>query len=251
MRDVGVCGKGSGTSGLESIGVADQTEEIVNTDRLIDLLSANLEPVGRVHFGRMLLAAMLAGSTTAFILMLVTVGPRADFASTVHLSWTGLKLLFAMSVIVTAMPLLLRSIRPGLEKATTLIIVLLFLAAIAVALTMLLFVTPQNWSEMLRGATSVSPARCVGCIIFFAVVPFAALIWVLRQGAPTRLSFSTVRSRVVAGDLARHLRVGVYERYDPLYCCVLSRGDRALRVYRITTRTPASYPMAILGRATA
>jgi hypothetical protein len=33
----------------------------MNTDRLIDLLSANLEPVGRVRPGRMLLVAMLKG----------------------------------------------------------------------------------------------------------------------------------------------------------------------------------------------
>jgi hypothetical protein len=203
MRDVGVCGKGSDTSGLEGVGVTDPTgERCVNTDRLIDLLSANLEPVGRVQFGRMLLAAMLAGSAAALILMLMTVGPRADFASPIHLSWTALKLLFAVSVIGTATPLLLRSMRPGLEKETYPgLIFLPFLAAIAVALAMLLFVTPQNWSEMLRGATSASPPRCLSCIIFFAVVPFAALIWVLRQAAPTRLSLSGAIAGVVAGGL--------------------------------------------------
>jgi hypothetical protein len=46
----------------------------VNTDRIIDLLSANLEPVGRVHFARTLLVAMLAGAAAAFALMLATVG---------------------------------------------------------------------------------------------------------------------------------------------------------------------------------
>jgi len=174
----------------------------VNTDRLVDLLSSNLEPVGRVRFGKTLLLAMLTGSAAALILMLTTVGPRADLNSTVHLRWIAVKLLFAVSVIGTATPLLLRSMRPGLEKEThPEIIFLPFLAAIAVALAMLLFVTPQTWSEMLRGATSVSPARCLLCIIFFAVVPFAALIWVLRQGAPTRLSLSGAIAGVAAGGL--------------------------------------------------
>jgi hypothetical protein len=40
----------------------------MNTDRLIDLLSANLEPVGRVRFGKTLLLAMLTGSAAALIL---------------------------------------------------------------------------------------------------------------------------------------------------------------------------------------
>lgn len=174
----------------------------MNTDRLIDLLSANLEPVGRVRVGKTLLLAMLTGGAVALISMLATVGPRAELDSTAHLGWTTVKLLFAVSVIGTATPLLLRSMRPGLEKETHPgIIFLPFLAVIAAALAMLLFVTPETWREMLRGATSASPAHCLLCIMFFAVVPFAALVWVLRQGAPTRLSLSGAIAGVVAGGL--------------------------------------------------
>jgi hypothetical protein len=90
----------------------------MNTDRLIDLLSANLEPIGRVRFGKPLLLAILTGSAAALILMLATVGLRADLDSTAHLGWTAAKLLFAVSVIGTASPLLLTSMRPGLEKDT-------------------------------------------------------------------------------------------------------------------------------------
>jgi hypothetical protein len=174
----------------------------VNTDHLIDLLGANLEPVGRVRFGRTLFVALLTSGAAAFVVMMATVGPRADLDSTAHLWWTAVKLLFAVSVIGTAAPLLLRSMRPGLEKEThPEIIFLPFLAFIAAALAMLLFVTPQTWSEMLRGATSASPARCLLCIIFFAVVPFAALVWTLRHSAPTRLKLSGAIAGVVAGGL--------------------------------------------------
>jgi hypothetical protein len=174
----------------------------VNTDRLIDLLSANLEPVGRVRFGKTLLVAMLTGGAAAFSLMLVTVGPRPDLDSTAHLGWTVVKVLFAVSVIGTATPPLLRLMRPGLEKETHPgIIFLPFFAAIAVTLAMLLFVTPKTWSEMLRGATSASPERCLLCIMIFAAVPFGALIFVLRQGAPTRLGLSGAIAGVIAGGL--------------------------------------------------
>jgi hypothetical protein len=174
----------------------------VNTDRLIDLLSANLEPVGRVHFGRMLLVAILAGAAAAFALMLATVGPRTDLGSTIHLAWTAVKVLFAISVIATAAPLLLKSMRPGLEKEThPALLFLPFFAAIMAALAMLLFVTPEAWGLMVRGAASVSPARCLLCIVFFAAIPFAALVCAFRQGAPTRLSLSGAIAGVVAGGV--------------------------------------------------
>src|SRR5262245_55529288 len=119
MRNVGVCGKGSGAPGLESVGLTNQAgKRHLNTDRLVDLLSANLEPVGRIHCGRMLLVAMLTGGAAAFTLMLATVGPRAELDSTIHLAWTAVKLFFAISVIATAAPVLLKSMRPGLEKET-------------------------------------------------------------------------------------------------------------------------------------
>jgi hypothetical protein len=174
----------------------------VNTDRLVDLLSANLEPVRRVRFGTMLLVTMLTGGAAAFALMLMTIGPRADLASTAHIAWTALKLLFAISVIATAAPQLLKSMRPGLEKDTRSgLLFLPFFAGIAAALLMLFFVTPRTWVLMLRGATSVSPGRCVLCIVFFATVPFACLVWTLRQGAPTRLRLSGAIAGVIAGGL--------------------------------------------------
>ncbi len=174
----------------------------MNTDHLIDLLSANLEPVGRVQFRKMLLLAMVTGGAAAFLVMWATVGPRADLDSTAPLGWTAVKLLFALSLIGTAAPLLLNSMHPGLEKETrTALIFLPFFAAIAAALAVLLFVTPQTWSAMLRGATAGSPARCLVCIIVFAAIPFAALIWALRQGAPTRLRLSGAIAGVVAGGI--------------------------------------------------
>jgi hypothetical protein len=174
----------------------------MNTDRLIDLLSANAEPIRRVHFRWTLLVAMIAGAAAAFALMLATLGARTDLDSTIHLAWTAVKLLFAISVIGMAAPLLLRSMRPGREKEIHPALLLTpFFAAILSAIVMLFFVGPQAWSEMLWGATSVSPVRCLVCIIFFAVAPFAALIWAIRQGAPTRLSLTGAIAGIVAGGL--------------------------------------------------
>jgi len=174
----------------------------MNTDRLVALLSANLEPVRRTRYGKTLAVAMLTGAGAAFILMIATVGPRAELGSRAHLAWTAVKLLFAASVVGAAAPSLLKSMRPGWEPEThPATIFLPFAAAIAAAIAMLAFVTPANWIAMLGGATSASPARGLICIAIFAVAPFAAIVWALRRGAPTRLRFSGAVAGVVAGGL--------------------------------------------------
>ncbi len=174
----------------------------MNTDRLIDVLSANLEPAGHEQFGKTLILAMVTGGAAAFGLMLATVGPRPDLHSTAHLEWLAVKLLFALSVIGTGAPLLLRSTRPGLENATNWAPIFFpFFAAIAMALAMLLLSRPQAWRGMLLGANTVSSARCLVCIMFFAAIPLAALIWALRKGAPTRLKLCGAIAGIVAGGL--------------------------------------------------
>jgi hypothetical protein len=84
--------------------------------------------------------AMFTGGAAAILMMLATVEARTDLDSMAHLEWTALKVLFAVSVIGTAAPLQLRSMRPGLEKETRLTLIFLpFSVAIAPALVMFLF----------------------------------------------------------------------------------------------------------------
>jgi hypothetical protein len=173
----------------------------VNTDRLIEMLSANLEPASRSQFGKALILAMVAGGAAAFALMLATIGPRPDLQSTAHLEWSAVKLLFAFSVIGAGAPPLVRSMRPGLEDGTWGLIFLPFFVTIAVAFTLLFSGPPQAWRELLVGASTISPVRCLCCIPFFAVIPWAAVIWALRKGAPTRLKLSGAIAGIVAGGL--------------------------------------------------
>jgi hypothetical protein len=174
----------------------------MNTDRLIDILSVDPEPVNSGQLKKMLILAIVTSAAAAFGLMLATVGPRPDLQSTAHLEWVAVKLLFAMSVIGTAAPLLNRSIRPGLGDETNWVLIFLpFLAAIAMALTMLLLGQPRASGAMLRGATTVSPVRCLLCIVFFAAMPLAAVIAALRRGAPTRLKLCGGIAGIVAGGI--------------------------------------------------
>jgi len=174
----------------------------VKTDQLIDLLSANLEPVNARWLGKTLVLAMLAGGTGAAVLMLATVGLRAGLQSAAHLEWAALKLVLPLSVIGFGTPSLAHSMRPGLESRANWPLVLLpFVIAIAVGFAMLLIVRPEAWIRMLLGASQISSPRCFLCILSFAATPLAVLIWALREGAPTRLKASGALAGIVAGGI--------------------------------------------------
>jgi hypothetical protein len=92
--------------------------------------------------------------------------------------------------------------RPGLEDGTRwAVIVFPFVAAILLAIVMLVLGRPQAWCGMLLGASTISPARCLLCIMFFSALPLAALMWALREGAPTRLKVCGALAGMVAGGL--------------------------------------------------
>src|SRR5215467_2647992 len=110
MRNVRVGGEGSGASRFEGIGCTDwRGDKNVNTDRLIDVLSANLEPVSQGQLRRTLVLAMVTGGVAAFGLMLATIGPRSDLNLTAHLEWAAAKLFFAFSIVFAGAPFLIRS----------------------------------------------------------------------------------------------------------------------------------------------
>jgi hypothetical protein len=174
----------------------------VNTDRLIDVLSANLEPVARGKLHKRLILALVIGGAAAFGLMLATVGPRSEIGAVAHLEWVALKLLFALSLIVTAAPSLIRSMRPGPDDGTRFTLILVpFLVVSAAAIALLLLGRPDAWRGMLLGAHSVSSVRCLLCIMSFAAIPMAVLTWALRGGAPTRLERCGATAGIVAGAI--------------------------------------------------
>jgi hypothetical protein len=176
----------------------------VNTDRLIELLSANLEPATGVQLEKKMTQALAIGGVAAFGLMLATVGPRAHLGS--HLEWVAVKLLFSLSVVGTSAPLLVRSMRPGREDEWNFTSVFLpFLVVYAAAVAMLLLY-PHEWKRMILGAESVSSPRCLFCILFFAAIPLAFLTWALRDGAPTSLK----RCGAIAGMIAGAVGACVY-----------------------------------------
>ena len=181
----------------------------MKTDRLIDILSTNLEPEGRGGIWWTLAGAIALGGVAAFCLMLASIGLRTDLASGAHLTFLAIKLLFVLSVIGVGTAFLIRSMVPGQEgqKPFTLIFVP-FAIVVAAAFAVLVIGRSSAVSYMILGTQWAS---CLLCIPLFSIVPFAALIWALRKGAPTKLA----RTGAVAGIVAASLGAAAYAFHCP------------------------------------
>jgi len=171
----------------------------VKTDQLIDLLSTNVEPVKSGHLKKTLAFALLIGGVAAFCVMLTTVGMRSQASDKLDPSYLVLKLVFTISLVALGAMLLTRLMRPSQSgpKQSTLVI-LPFLMIAGAGMIALIFGEPMAWGRMLFGMHWVT---CLLCIPLFAVLPFAALIWALRQGAPTNLTQAGAIAGLVAGAL--------------------------------------------------
>lgn len=169
----------------------------MKTERLIDVLSTNLEPVKGKEIGRSLAWAIAIGGMAAFGIMVATVGLRTRAGLSFHVPFLLLKLLFMVSVIGFGAALLARLLRPGQQAGRLLSLILLPFVAMGLACLIVLSLNqPTAWGPMLMGTQWV---MCLFCIPLFAVIPFALLVWALRKGAPTNLRRTGAIAGLVAG----------------------------------------------------
>jgi hypothetical protein len=88
-------------------------------------------------------------------------------------------------------------ILPGQDGGKSYIVILLSFVALGLAGLGALLIQPSAaWGHMVMGTDWV---MCVLCIPLFATIPFIALIWTLRQGAPTNLRRAGAVAGLVAG----------------------------------------------------
>jgi hypothetical protein len=171
----------------------------MKTDQLIDMLSTNIEPVKEGRLKRSLVWALVVGSAAAFCLMLTTVGLRTGVTEGFVPGYLTIKLLFTLSLIGVGATLLERLMRPGQDGRKLFAFVFLpFFIVVCAGVASMVFGQPMAWGRMMLG---MHWATCLLCIPLFAVVPFAALIWALRNGAPTNLTRTGAIAGLVAGAL--------------------------------------------------
>ena len=179
----------------------------MKTDKLIDILSTNLEPVKSWQVEKTLVGAIILGGAAAFCAMLATVGLRTEMIDGFHLGFLALKLVFVLSLISTGAVLLVRLARPGQGSGKLFASVLVPFLAVGLA-GFIALRQPAAWDRMMaQGQWAI----CLLCIPLFAAVPFVVLIWALRKGAPTDL----MRTGAITGFVAGALGAAAYAFHCP------------------------------------
>ena len=168
----------------------------MKTDDLIDMLSTNVEPVDHRQIVRNIGMAVAAGAVVAVAIVFFVLGPRAGLSSFATLASALLKVAVTVVVLIPASIYLIRLARPGGERrAPAVFVAAPFIAVIVLAALSVTFAPRYHWS----GAFSDAWLECVISIPLIAVLPFAVIVWVVRQMAPTDLARTGTFVGLLAG----------------------------------------------------
>jgi hypothetical protein len=172
----------------------------MRTDDLIAMLSTNVEAVDRRQVSRTLAGGVALGALVALGAGLIALGGRTDVGSHAALVFTVIKLIFAMTVTALAVFYLIRSARPGGSQRGSVALVLLpFAGVVGLAAISLIYAPAMHWQTMLMGDEWL---ECLLSIPIIAIVPFALVVWAVRQAAPTHLRRAGALAGLVAGGLS-------------------------------------------------
>jgi hypothetical protein len=132
--------------------------------------------------------------------MLSILGFRPDLMNADALLFLLLKLGFTFAIVALASIYLTKLARPGGERKVPVVLVALpFIAVMLLAAAHLMWAPSSHWSRMIVGNQLV---ECLLSIPIIAVVPFVAVIWALRQTAPTNLRRTGAVAGLVAGGIS-------------------------------------------------
>jgi hypothetical protein len=172
----------------------------MKTDDLIALLSVNVEPVDHRQNVRNIGMAVVAGAAAAVAIVFAVLGPRAGLTTLGTFIPALLKVAVTVIILVPASVYLIRLTRPGGEqKSTVALLALPFIAVMVLAVLSLEFAPSDHWNGKLFGDEWI---ECLISIPLIAILPFAVLVWAVRQMAPTDLARTGALVGLVAGCLS-------------------------------------------------
>ena len=172
----------------------------MKTDELITALSMGVEPVNRRLVNRSLGIALATGTAVAIGVTLVALGVRVDLTTPRAVIFLVLKLVFAIGTVGAASVYLARLARPGGERRVSPgLAALPFVAILLLAGVSLGQAPSSHWDKMVMGDQWL---ECLISIPIIAIVPFAVVIWAVRQAAPTNLVRTGAFSGLVAGGVS-------------------------------------------------
>ncbi len=171
----------------------------MKTEDLVALLSTNVEPVDRRRVERAIVTAVAGGILAALVIVFLALGIRADFTGAATISMP-LKLVFTLGVVVFTSIGLIRLARPGGERTTPIVLVLLPLLAIMLLAAISLVSMPSShWDRMIMGDRWL---ECLISVPIIAIAPFVLIVWAVRRMAPTDLVRAGALSGLLAGGIS-------------------------------------------------
>jgi len=172
----------------------------MKTDDLIAMLGTNVEPVDGKYLLRAVGGAIAASSLVAVAAILLTFGFRADLTTRGALIFVISKLAFTVVTIALSAIMLTRLARPGGERRVSIAwMVLPFAAILLLAAASLASAPSAHWERMIVGDQWL---ECLLSIPIIAIVPFAAVIWIVRRMAPTDLRRTGALAGLVSGSIS-------------------------------------------------
>src|SRR5260370_26825769 len=172
----------------------------MKTDDLVAALSTRIEPVNRRLVSWTMGSALLAAAVVALGLMLAGLGIRADLMTARGLTFLALKLAFAIGAVGISSTYLMRLARPGGERRTSSIRIMMPFSAIVLLAAVSLGLAPSShWDAMVMGDQWL---ECLLSIPVIAIVPFAIIVAATRNAAPTNLERAGAFACLIAGGLS-------------------------------------------------
>jgi hypothetical protein len=176
----------------------------VETDALIQSLSANPTRVTPGAVARRILAGLGLGAATSTVLMIAWLGLRPDLETAMATGMFWVKLAYTLLTGLFLTAALTRLARPGAKVGAFAVAVAAPLAAlVAMAVVRLMRADPEMRMPLMMGTSSgVCPWR-----IFVIGLPvLAGAVWAVRGLAPTRLTLAGL----VAGGCAGAFGAAIY-----------------------------------------
>lgn len=172
----------------------------MKTDDLVNILSTNVEVVDRRQVLRTFAGAIAVSGVVSLALILLVYGLRPGLEGVAAWSFLLVKLAFALGVVAFAFFALNKASRPGGDdRMSVALIVLPFVGIMLLAALSLLSAPSSHWERMIVGDEWL---ECLLSIPIIAVVPFAAVIWAVRQAAPTNLTRAGALAGLTAGGIS-------------------------------------------------
>lgn len=178
----------------------------MKTEDLISALAADGRRTS--NLGRSLLVALAAGALIAGVAFFATLGFRPDIDSAMHTTRFLFKFIVTLSLAAAAISVVWRIGRPGVPLALAAWALAIPVVLLAAAVMMEMRMMPENtWGPRMVGTNSM---HCLLSIPAFSIPTLAALLYALRDSAPS--------NPAMAGAVAGLVSAGVAATYYASNC---------------------------------